>query len=64
MPAISSGIYGFPKPLCAEILLETSVDFLQQPGITLLDVIMCNFDRETVEIFEAAAHRLESRQLA
>lgn len=61
MPAISSGVFGFPKPLCAEILLETSRKFLQQPGVTLTDVVMCNFDRETVEIFQAAEQAINSR---
>jgi len=61
MPAISSGVFGFPKPLCAEILLETSMMFLQQPGVTLTDIVMCNFDRETVEIFQAAEQAINSR---
>ena len=51
MPAISSGIFGFPKPLCARILLETSVEFLKQPKIMLYEIVMCNFDAETVNIF-------------
>lgn len=61
MPAISSGVFGFPKPLCAEILLETSVKFLMQPDVTLTDVVMCNVDRETVEIFLTAEQRLNAR---
>ncbi len=61
MPAISSGVFGFPKPLCAEILLETSMKFLMQPDVTLAEVVMCNFDRETVEIFQAAEQALDSR---
>ena len=59
MPAISSGVFGFPKALCAQILLDTTVKFLQQPYVTLSDVVMCNFDRETVEVFLAAEHTLK-----
>ena len=58
MPAISSGIYGFPKPLCAQVLLETTREFLAQPGIMLNEVVMCNFDQETVKIFQEAEKSL------
>lgn len=51
MPAISSGIFGFPKDKCAEILLETTVKFLKKEDTTLGKVIMCNFDYETYNIF-------------
>lgn len=59
MPAISSGIYGFPKPLCAQILLSVARDFLSQSGISLQEVVMCNFDSTTVEFF-----RTEEKVLA
>ena len=55
MPAISSGVFGFPKPLCAEILLATAAEFLKQPAVSLNEVVMCNHDRQTTEIFLAAA---------
>ena len=55
MPAISSGVFGFPKPLCAEILLATATEFLKQPAVSLNEVVMCNHDRQTTEIFMAAA---------
>ena len=55
MPAISSGVFGFPKPLCAEILLATAAEFLKQPAVSLNEVVMCNHDRQTTEIFMAAA---------
>ena len=61
MPAISSGVYGFPKPLCAEILLETTMRFLQQPDVGLMEVVLCNFDRETVDIFLAAERQNAQR---
>ena len=58
MPAISSGIFGFPKPLCARVLLETAREFLAQPGIMLNEVVMCNLDLETVQIFQEAEQSL------
>lgn len=51
MPAISSGIFGFPKPECAQILLKAAHHFLSQPPVRLQTVIMCNHDAETVQIF-------------
>ena len=51
MPAISSGIFGFPKPECAKILLETAAEFLQQSDISIKEVVMCNYDDETFQIF-------------
>lgn len=62
MPAVSSGVFHFPKALCAEILLDVAVKFLQQPGIALEDVVMCNRDRETVENFLAAEHTLKKQR--
>ena len=59
MPAISSGVFGFPKPLCAEILLDTAIKFLEQADISIEEVVMCNFDRTTVEIFQAAEQQLK-----
>ena len=58
MPAISSGVFGFPKPLCAEILLAAAAEFLKQPAVSLNEVVMCNHDRQTTEIFMAAARAL------
>jgi O-acetyl-ADP-ribose deacetylase (regulator of RNase III) len=63
MPAISSGIFGFPKDRCAKILVEESKIFLQGDNddygnsnnntISTLDIIeFCIFDNETLDYFE------------
>ena len=66
MPAISSGIFGFPKERCAKILIEESKTFLQGNNndnygsnsrnydtISRLDIIeFCIFDIETLYYFE------------
>jgi O-acetyl-ADP-ribose deacetylase (regulator of RNase III) len=67
MPAISSGIFGFPKDRCAKILVEESKTFLQasnnnddydygnnKENITsTLDIIeFCIFDNETLHYFD------------
>ncbi|CUH95390.1 hypothetical protein P22_1460 [Propionispora sp. 2/2-37] len=51
IPAVSSGIFGFPKKDCAEILIKTAYRFLQQDEVGLEHIIMCNFDNETYQIF-------------
>ncbi len=54
MPAISSGIFGFPKDRCAKILLEETKSFLKNNhNNTSLKVIeFCIFDDETLGYFK------------
>lgn len=49
-PAISTGVFGFPIQRCAEIMLQTTIDYLK--GQTGLEkVIFCLFGRESYEVF-------------
>jgi len=58
MPGISSGIFGFPKPLCAQVMLATVTDFLAaHPDGPVREVNLCNIDQQTAEIFAAEARR-------
>lgn len=50
-PAISTGIFGFPKDRCATIMLATTIAYLEGP--TRLERVMyCLYDRSTLQIFE------------
>ncbi len=50
LPAISSGIFGFPIQRCAEIMLKTSIDYLR--GQTELDrIVFCLFGPADYEVF-------------
>lgn len=51
IPAISSGIFRFPKKRCAHILIKNSIEFLKNKDTTLENIIMCNNDSETYNIF-------------
>ena len=51
IPAVSSGVYGFPKAECAKILLATAIEFLKQPDIGLNEIVMCNHDEQTTRLF-------------
>jgi len=49
-PAISTGVFGFPVQRCAEIMLQTTIDYLK--GQTNLEkVVFCLFGRDSYEIF-------------
>jgi O-acetyl-ADP-ribose deacetylase (regulator of RNase III) len=50
-PAISAGIYGFPKEKCAEILLQTTINFLEKDN-KLDKVIFCLYNNELFNIFK------------
>jgi O-acetyl-ADP-ribose deacetylase len=53
MPAISTGIFGFPKDRCAEILIEEARNFLVSNNITSLEVVeFCIVDDETLDYFK------------
>jgi O-acetyl-ADP-ribose deacetylase len=51
MPAISSGIFGFPKDKCAKILVEEAKNFLvNNNNITSLEIVeFCVIDDETLD---------------
>ena len=52
-PAISSGIFGFPKDRCAQILLQGALDFYQKhPATPITEIRFCIIDQLTVDIFE------------
>lgn len=52
-PAISTGIFGFPKDRCATIMLSTTIAYVEGPT-GLGKVVYCLYDKETLKIFENA----------
>lgn len=60
-PAISTGIYGFPKDRCATIMLSTTIAYLE--GLTQLErVIYCLYDQDTFETFKSTLRTLTSKR--
>ena len=49
-PAISTGIYAFPKPLAAEI----AMDAMQRHESWFERIVACAFDAETEQLYQAA----------
>jgi O-acetyl-ADP-ribose deacetylase (regulator of RNase III) len=56
-PAISTGIFGFPKDRCATIMLSTTIAYLEGPT-KLEKVVYCLYDQKTFEIFKRALQSL------
>ena len=58
LPAISSGIYGFPKELCAKTFFDTIENWLdERPQRSLAYIRLYNFDQPTATVFEREARR-------
>lgn len=58
-PAISTGIFGFPLELAAEVMAGAIRDYTA--GETGLErIVICLFGREALRAFEAATTRLDS----
>jgi putative ATPase len=58
LPAISSGIFGFPVARCAQILLATAKEFAERhPHDPPRDIRFVLFDQVTLEVFELEFRR-------
>jgi O-acetyl-ADP-ribose deacetylase (regulator of RNase III) len=59
IPAISAGIFGFPKDRCARILVEETAAFLKGNPAAALELIeFCIVDREAFGFFRSEIERL------
>jgi O-acetyl-ADP-ribose deacetylase len=57
LPAISSGIFGFPKDRCAMILVNQAAEYLRNNSGSSLELIeFCIFDAVTAGFFEKELH--------
>lgn len=53
LPAISTGIFGFPKERGARVILDAIIDFLgRSPETSLKDIRITLIDRKSVNIFQ------------
>ena len=61
-PAISTGVFGFPKKRCAEIMINTIIDYLLRERTSLEKIIFTLYDDETYNIFREELSRRPSRK--
>jgi O-acetyl-ADP-ribose deacetylase (regulator of RNase III) len=65
-PAISTGIFGYPKDRCAQVMMQTVVDFLEAGATSLRQIDFCLLGSDTYGHFqnELEKHRakLETRK--
>lgn len=57
-PAVSTGIFGFPKDLCAKIMLGTVLSFLAEEETSLEKVVFCLWSQDDLETFEKTLQSL------
>lgn len=60
-PAVSTGIFGFPKDRCADIMLKTAIDFLTNTPTSLREVVFCLFAKADLDLFETHLRKLAPR---
>ena len=60
-PAISTGVFGFPKDRCAIIMLSTAIAYLEGPT-KLERVVFCLCDQQTFKIFKDTQESLMSKR--
>ena len=52
MPAISAGIFGFPKDLCARIMIGETVNFIVGHETSIREINFYLMDRDIIQFFE------------
>lgn len=57
-PAVSTGIFGFPKERAAKIILNATIRFLEEGESSLRRIIFCLFDPTSFEIFRVTLSSL------
>ena len=60
LPAISTGIFGFPLSRAADIMLKTTIDFIKA-GTRIREIWFCLFDDKAFSVFESALNKLTSK---
>ena len=59
VPAISAGIFGFPKDRCAKILVGETAAFVRSMPTTTLELVeFCIVDQEAFEFFKTEVEKL------
>ena len=57
LPAISTGVFGFPLDRAAQIMTATALDYLKNEPTGLETVIFCLYGQAAYDVFAAELHR-------
>lgn len=57
LPAISTGIFGFPIQKCSEIMLRAAIEFLEKNDYPQ-EIVFCLYGQEARSVFEKTLERL------
>ncbi|MEN3045173.1 MAG: macro domain-containing protein [Candidatus Hydrothermales bacterium] len=52
IPAVSTGIFGFPKELATKIIVDIVKNFLEKEAKNISEVFLCDIDEKTSQYFE------------
>jgi O-acetyl-ADP-ribose deacetylase len=58
MPAISAGIFGFPKERCASIIVHEVISFLNEQTTSLREIVFCLMDDDIIGFFKKNIEKL------
>lgn len=61
-PAISTGIFGYPKEKCAQVMLSAVKEYFEKGG-KIEEVIFCLYDDETYNIFISTYQKIFKNKL-
>ncbi len=59
LPAISAGIFGFPKKKCASIIVDEIAEFAENNLTSLKEINICLMDDEIIKYFNNELENLE-----
>ena len=57
LPAISTGVFGFPLEACAQIMLRVAIDFTFEDVEWVKDIIFCLYDQQAMTVFTTEFER-------
>jgi len=52
-PAISTGVFGYPRDKCAQVMLRAIKEYVSSGG-RMREIILCLYDEKTYRVFEEA----------
>ena len=52
LPAISTGVFGYPLESCADVMLRVIVDYTFEDLVNLRHIIVCLYDERAFSVFE------------